>query len=108
MDFISEATLGTALVKSKRYKDGIQLCSEALKVGKPLEELAGSVDCYLCIAEGLLQKSDLDSAESNALSAYIIADSINSIERKTKSSQLLSQLYEQKGDYEASLKDHNF
>ena len=104
MDFVSEATLGTALVKSERYNDGIQLCSEALKVSKPLEELAGSVDCHLCIAEGLLQKNDLDSAESNALSAYIIADSINSIERKTKSSLLLSQVYEKKGDYEVSLK----
>ena len=104
MDFVSATTLGTALVKSKRYNDGIQLCSEALNVGRPLDELAGSVDCHLCIAEGLMQKSDLDSAENNALEAYRIAESINSIERKTKSSLLLAEVYEKKGEYEESLK----
>ena len=104
MKFISQSTLGRAFVKVQRPKDGLHFCSEALDIGDKMGELAGTIDCELCLGEGFLKTNQLDSAEYYSLAALEVAQDINSIERRTKSNLLLSKVYEAKEDYESSVK----
>ncbi|MCI5083513.1 MAG: ATP-binding protein [Saprospiraceae bacterium] len=103
MEFVTQKTLGAAYVQVDQNKDGLLLCNQALKVGQPIGELAGSSDCYHCLAEGHLNLGQLDSAEYHGLKALEIARDIKSMERQVKATSVLAKVYEAKQDYEKSL-----
>ena len=80
--------LGYAYFKRGIHTKGLTLMNEGLKIRQETEDIYGSIESYLHLAE-YYSKKNANKSDENALAAFSIATKLNSVDERLEALQIL-------------------